>query len=51
MKNSADQAGEIARATVEQSKGSQMISQDMEKMARMVAQIGTATREQERGMS
>ncbi len=49
VKNSADQVGEIARATVEQAKGSQMIGQAMENMAGMVVQIRNATREQERG--
>jgi methyl-accepting chemotaxis protein len=49
VKSSADQAGEIARATVEQSKGSQMIKLAMESMSDMVLQIRSATREQERG--
>lgn len=49
VKNSADQAGGIARATVEQAKGGQMIQKAMEDMSGMVRQIRTATREQERG--
>ena len=49
VKNSSDQVGEIARATVEQAKGSQMISKAMGNMAEMVVQIRNATREQERG--
>jgi methyl-accepting chemotaxis protein len=49
VKNSADQAGGIARATVEQAKGGQMIQKAMEDMSGMVRQIRTATRKQERG--
>jgi methyl-accepting chemotaxis protein len=49
VKNSADQAGGIARATIEQAKGGQMIQKAMEDMSGMVRQIRTATREQERG--
>jgi methyl-accepting chemotaxis protein len=49
VKNSADQAGGIARATVEQAKGGQMIQKAMEDMSGMVLQIRTATKEQERG--
>jgi methyl-accepting chemotaxis protein len=49
VKNSADQAGGIARATVEQAKGGQMIRKAMEDMSEMVLQIRNATREQERG--
>jgi len=49
VKNSADQAGGIARATVEQAKGGQMIQKAMEDMSEMVLQIRNATREQERG--
>jgi methyl-accepting chemotaxis protein len=49
VKGSANQAGEIARATVEQAKGSQMIQKAMENMSQMVVQIRSATCEQERG--
>ena len=49
VKNSADQAGGIARATVEQARGGQMIQRAMEDMSEMVRQIRNATREQERG--
>jgi methyl-accepting chemotaxis protein len=49
VQGSADQAGEIARAAVEQAKGSQMIQNAMENMSQMVVQIRSATREQERG--
>jgi methyl-accepting chemotaxis protein len=49
VKNSADQAGGIARATVEQARGGQMIQKAMEDMSEMVLQIRNATREQERG--
>ncbi len=40
---------EIARATVEQAKGSQMIREAMEQVAEMVEQIAKATREQGQG--
>jgi methyl-accepting chemotaxis protein len=49
VRDSADQVGEIARATVEQASGSHMISQAMENLAQMVVQIRNATREHERG--
>jgi methyl-accepting chemotaxis protein len=49
VKNSAEQAQVIARATVEQGKGGQMIRKAMEDMSDMVLQIRNATREQERG--
>jgi len=45
-KRSTDQVNEIARASMEQAKGSQMINQTMEQVARMVSQIGAATSEQ-----
>jgi methyl-accepting chemotaxis protein len=51
VKTSADQAAEIARATVEQAKGGQLIRQAMEHLSDMVAQIRKATREQEQGSS
>jgi methyl-accepting chemotaxis protein len=41
--------GEIARATAEQSKGSQMIRDAMNKVSEMVEQIVSATREQRHG--
>jgi len=43
------QVGEIARTTVEQAKGSQMIREAMEQVSEMVAQIAKATREQGQG--
>lgn len=49
MKKSSDQAGEIARATVEQASGSHMISQAMENLAQLIVQIRNATREHEKG--
>jgi methyl-accepting chemotaxis protein len=49
VKKSADQVGEIARATVEQATGSQLISKNMESHSHMITQIRNATREQERG--
>ena len=49
VKNAAQQSGGIARATVEQAKGGQMIQKAMEDMSDMVLQIRNATREQERG--
>ena len=49
VRKSADQVGEIARATVEQATGSQMISRNMESHTQMIMQIRNATREQERG--
>jgi methyl-accepting chemotaxis protein len=41
--------GEIARATVEQARGSQMIKEAMEQVSDMVSQIANATTEQGRG--
>jgi methyl-accepting chemotaxis protein len=43
------QVQEIARTTVEQAKGSQMIREAMEQVSDMVAQIAKATREQGQG--
>jgi methyl-accepting chemotaxis protein len=43
------QVGEIARTTVEQAKGSQMIREAMEQVSEMVAQIAKATKEQGQG--
>jgi len=43
------QVGEIARTTVEQAKGSQMIREAMEQVSEMVSQIAKATREQGQG--
>jgi methyl-accepting chemotaxis protein len=43
------QVAEIARATMEQSKGSVMIRQSMESMSDMIGQISVATAEQSRG--
>lgn len=49
VKQSTDRMGEIARATVEQAKGSLMIRDAMEKFSEMVAQIAKATQEQGQG--
>jgi methyl-accepting chemotaxis protein len=49
VKQSTDRMGEIARATVEQAKGSLMIRDAMEKVSEMVAQIARATHEQGQG--
>jgi methyl-accepting chemotaxis protein len=49
VKQSTDRMGEIARATVEQAKGSLMIRDAMEKVSEMVAQIAKATHEQGQG--
>jgi methyl-accepting chemotaxis protein len=49
VKQSAGRMSEIARATVEQSKGSQMIRDAMEQVSEMVGQIAKATREQGEG--
>ena len=49
VKQSTDRMGEIARATVEQAKGSLMIRDAMEKVSEMVAQIAKATHEQSQG--
>jgi len=49
VKFSADHAAGIARATIEQGKGGQMIMKAMEDMSNMVLQIRNATREQEKG--
>jgi len=46
---SASGMNEIARATVEQAKGSQMINATMDQVSEMVAQIRSATREQTKG--
>lgn len=43
------QVGSIARATMEQAKGSQMIREAMEQVSGMVGQIAAATREQGQG--
>ncbi len=49
VKQSTDRMGEIARATVEQAKGSVMIRDAMEKVSEMVSQIAKATHEQGQG--
>ncbi|MCM2359264.1 MAG: methyl-accepting chemotaxis protein [Geobacteraceae bacterium] len=49
VKRSTDRMGEIARATVEQARGSVMIRDAMEKVSEMVAQIAKATHEQGQG--
>lgn len=49
VEKSTDRMSEIARATIEQSKGSQMIRDAMEQVSDMVSQIARATEEQSRG--
>ena len=49
VKRSSDRMAEIARATVEQAKGSLMIRNAMENVSDMVAQIAKATQEQGQG--
>ncbi|HEX2770588.1 MAG TPA: methyl-accepting chemotaxis protein [Geobacteraceae bacterium] len=49
VEKAAEQMEEIARATVEQAKGSQMIRDAIERVLEMVAQIATGTREQGMG--
>lgn len=49
VEKSTDRMSEIARATIEQSKGSQMIREAMEQVSDMVSQIARATEEQSRG--
>jgi methyl-accepting chemotaxis protein len=49
VQKATEQVGEIARATVEQARGSQMIRDAMEQVSEMVGQIAKATREQGHG--
>ncbi|WP_041267450.1 methyl-accepting chemotaxis protein [Geotalea daltonii] len=49
VQKATEQVDEIARATVEQAKGSQMIREAMEQVSEMVEQIAKATREQGQG--
>ncbi|HEY6872518.1 MAG TPA: methyl-accepting chemotaxis protein [Geobacteraceae bacterium] len=49
VKKSTGRMGEIARATVEQARGSVMIRDAMERVSEMVAQIAKATHEQGQG--
>ncbi|KAF0214958.1 MAG: methyl-accepting chemotaxis sensory [Geobacteraceae bacterium] len=49
VEKSAMRMAEIARATVEQSNGSQLISEAMEQVSEMVERIAKATREQGQG--
>jgi len=49
VKKATEQVEEIARATVEQARGSQMIRDAMEQVSEMVGQIAKATREQGQG--
>jgi methyl-accepting chemotaxis protein len=49
VKMATEQVAEIARATVEQAKGSQMIREAMEQVSDMIGQIAKATREQGQG--
>jgi methyl-accepting chemotaxis protein len=49
VEKAAEQMEEIARATVEQAKGSQMIRDAIERVLEMVGQIATGTREQGMG--
>ena len=46
VKSSTDQINAIARAATEQTTGSSLINESVEKFSRMVQQIGTATNEQ-----
>lgn len=46
VKSSTEQINAIARATTEQTTGSSLINESVEKFSRMVQQIGTATNEQ-----
>jgi methyl-accepting chemotaxis protein len=46
VKKSTDRMGEIARATVEQARGSVMIRDSIDRVSEMVAQIAKATHEQ-----
>ncbi len=49
VQKSTDRMSDIARATVEQAKGSQMIRDAMEQVSEMVGQIARATSEQGKG--
>lgn len=49
VKKATTRVDEIARATIEQAKGSQMIRDAMEQVSEMVGQIAKATREQGQG--
>ncbi len=49
VQKTTDQMREIARTTLEQSKGSQMIREAMEQVSEMVGQIAKATTEQAQG--
>jgi methyl-accepting chemotaxis protein len=49
VQQATDQVGEIARASVEQAKGSQMIRDAMERVSEMIGQIAKATGEQSKG--
>jgi methyl-accepting chemotaxis protein len=49
VQRASDQVAEIARATVEQARGSQMIKEAMDQVSDMVGQIASATTEQGKG--
>ena len=49
VQETTDQVESIARATMEQAKGSQMIREAMEQVSDMIGQIASATREQGKG--
>ncbi len=49
VEQSREMAAQIARATVEQSKGTQQVKQAMENVTQMVTQIVKATKEQDKG--
>ena len=49
VQETTDQVESIARATMEQAKGSQMIREAMEQVSDMIGQIASATREQSKG--
>jgi len=49
VQRATEQVGEIARATIEQARGSKVIREAMERVSEMVGQIANATREQTNG--
>jgi len=49
VQETTEQVESIARATMEQAKGSQMIREAMEQVSDMIGQIASATREQSKG--
>jgi methyl-accepting chemotaxis protein len=49
VEKASEQVGEIARASAEQAKGSQMIREAMERVTDMIMQIANATQQQSKG--